>query len=271
MRIRCLGVFTISGNGVERVLRPCQRVKLLVILLLNAGHTVPTERLMVELWEDAVPESARNALHALIVRLRRDLAAWTGSAGPSIRTKFPGYQLELGAAGLDIQEFHALAEQSRELRRHNPRAALRTARRALALWQGSAFTGLELGAVGRSAAARLADSRFSLLLQTNQLMLDLGDHEQLVGELRELVMQHQFCERLYHQLMIALYRSGRIGDALQVNATARQLFARELGVDLSPEFSRLLGDILRHDPSVQVPRGRWHGSRRSGRGQGLHL
>jgi DNA-binding SARP family transcriptional activator len=246
-------VFIIGAEGAEHVLRPCRRVKLLAVLVLNAGSTVSTERLMAELWDGSAPDAARNALHAQVVRLRRDLESWTGPDGPTLHTAFPGYRLDLRGADLDVLRFRALAVQAHDLRDRDPRASLDLARRALGLWRGTAFTGLSLGPVAEAAKARLEESRFSLRLDALQLALDLGEHRDVVPELQELVVRHPCCEQLYRLLMIALYRSGRFGEALRAYETARQVFTRDLGVDPSPDLGNLLTDMLRHDPALRTP------------------
>jgi DNA-binding SARP family transcriptional activator len=48
---------------------------LLAILLLRANEVVSRDRLIDELWRDHAPESAANALAALVSRLRRVLPA----------------------------------------------------------------------------------------------------------------------------------------------------------------------------------------------------
>ena len=58
--------------------------------------------------------------------------------------------------------------------------------------------------------------RLAALEQRIDADLALGRHAELVGELEELVAEHPFGERVRAQLMLALYRSGRQADALDV-------------------------------------------------------
>src|SRR4051812_32965151 len=67
------------------------------LLALSAGHVVPLDRLMVQLWHDEPPDQAMNAVQSYVSRLRRVLAA-TGlddACGARIVTKPPGWFLDV--------------------------------------------------------------------------------------------------------------------------------------------------------------------------------
>jgi len=51
----------------------------------------------------------------------------------------------------------------------------------------------------------------------------MGRHAALIGELQGLVAEHPTRERLAAELMLALYRSGRQAEALEVYRDARHV------------------------------------------------
>jgi DNA-binding SARP family transcriptional activator len=250
MRIRCLGVFTLEVDSVAHVLRPSKRVSLLALLILNSGHAVPATRLMEEIWGQSYPDTASNALQAQIARLRANFREWRCDGDLTLRPLFPGYELSIGSAALDIHEFDTLIRQARALRATQPHRFVDLARQALGLWRGTAFAGMTLGPAGEGVKARLEGDRLSLLLDTIDAELDLGRERQLIPTLQELAQNQPLCERSYGQLMTALYRAGRSGDALHVYDDARRTFGNELGVEPSPFLTQLFMRILHHDPDL---------------------
>src|SRR3984885_1800790 len=83
--------------------------------------------------------------------------------------------------------------------------------------------------------------------------LMLGGHGELAGELEALVRAHPLRERLWGQLMVALYRSGRQGDALGAYQRARTVLAGELGVDPGLELRTLEAAVLAQDVALDAP------------------
>jgi hypothetical protein len=89
----------------------------------------------------------------------------------------------------------------------------------------------------------------------------LGRHGELAGELDALAQEHPLRERLWGQLMVALYRSGRQGDALRAYQRARTVLADELGVDPGIALKRLESAVLNQDPALGGPGRRRVGAR----------
>ena len=81
----------------------------------------------------------------------------------------------------------------------------------------------------------------------------LGEHLELVARIPQALADSPYRERLWSQLMLAQYRSGRQADSLETFQEARRVLADELGLDPGPELQRVQAAILAHDPAVAAP------------------
>jgi Bacterial transcriptional activator domain len=108
----------------------------------------------------------------------------------------------------------------------------------------------------RSAAPNGPSSRRSAPSAVEQRVdaeLELGRYAELLPELEALMREDPLRERRRAQLMLALYRSGRQVEALEVYRSGRKLLAHELGLEPGEELRRLEKAILEHDPSIATP------------------
>jgi class 3 adenylate cyclase/streptogramin lyase len=156
----------------------------------------------------------------------------------------------LVAAETDAGEFERLTRLAAE--QDAPETVL-TLQQALALWRGRAFEEFEYEEWPQLEIARLEELRLAATEQRIEAELELGHHSQLVSELETLVADHPLREQLRGQLMVALYRSGRHTDALEVYRRGRQLLRDELGLEPSPFLAQLERQILSHDPTLSAP------------------
>jgi hypothetical protein len=81
----------------------------------------------------------------------------------------------------------------------------------------------------------------------------MGGHSTVVPELESLTARYPLRERMWANLMLALYRSGRQAEALSTFERARQVLADQLGADPSSELQRLHEQILRGAPELGAP------------------
>jgi DNA-binding SARP family transcriptional activator len=256
MEFRILGPVEVR-DGAQRQLDlggPMPRV-LLSVLLVHANQVVSTDRLIDELWGEAAPPTARNVLQCHVSRLRRALRAGLNRAEPDavLVTRRPGYLLRVEAGQLDLHCFEELLGQARQASAEGdrPRAAERL-RAALAQWRGPALADAS-ETLRRTVGARLEEARLTALEERLDADLALGQHAELVGELEALVAAHPDRERPRRQLMLALYRSGRLAEALGVYRSTRRLLVEELGVEPSPALQRLERAMLAADPALEAP------------------
>src|SRR5919204_2353781 len=121
---------------------------------------------------------------------------------------------------------------------------------ALALWRGAPLADLAYESCAQGRMGRLAEIRLSALELRIDADLALGRHAALVPELESLVWDHPLRERLCGQLMLALYRSGRQPDALDVYRRTRTALVEGFGIEPGPALQELQRAILAHDPSL---------------------
>ncbi|MET0769589.1 MAG: alpha/beta fold hydrolase, partial [Solirubrobacteraceae bacterium] len=248
MEFGLLGPLTVVDGGSDVTpARPKQRA-LLAVLLLRRGEVVSGAQLIEALWGDEPPGTVQTALHGHISALRK-------LVGPErIRTRPPGYLLDVQAAEVDLGRFEALVARARA---HDDAAARASCLRdALALWRGEPLTELQGEAFADREIARLNELRVTALEDRVDADLALGRHHELVPELEPLVAEHPFRERLRGQLILALYRCGRQADALHVYRSGRSALADELGLEPGPALRELEVRVLRQDPALDPPAAR---------------
>ena len=250
LEIRLLGPFEVLAGGTIADVGGSKRQALLAMLALRQGRVVDVDALVDGLWGEELPAAPRNALHHHIARLRAALGEEPIVGSPD------GYALK--GAHVDAVRFEELLAETRSaLRDGDVLAAADAVASALALWRGPALQGLTGTAWFGAEARRLETLRVDALEEHFEVRLALGEHRELAPALRSALADNPFRERLWGQLMLALYRSGRQADALETFQEARRVLSDELGLEPGPELRRLQEAILAHDPAIAaVPVGR---------------
>jgi predicted ATPase/DNA-binding SARP family transcriptional activator len=243
MRIRILGSFYVEDGGQEITIGGVRQRKVLADLLLHANEVVPSEQILVDLWDEDVPRSAANALQAAISRLRRVLP-------PSrLITTGPGYMLRIFPAELDAAQFEQLIFEGRDALTAGAAAdAVQLLEQAMTLWRGPPLADFLYEPFAQAEIARLEELRLACLEDRNEAQLVLGSPGALTAELGRMVSDHPLRERLRGQLMLALYRSGRQTEALETYREFRKVLMEELGLEPSSALRELEAAILRQDP-----------------------
>jgi DNA-binding SARP family transcriptional activator len=247
LRVGVLGPLEVRQGGHRVHIASARQRALVALLALDAGQVVSVDRLIEGLWGDRVPADAVNALRHHVSRLRKTI-------GPALVTQGSGYLLAVQQDHVDALQFTRLAGEARTgLQQGRRNQAAEDLRRALALWRGPALEEFLDHGWARQAAARLDELSLAAVEDRFDLDLSMGLHADVVEELRALTGEHPFRERLWGQLMVALYRCGRQAEALAAYAQARQVLAEELGLDPGPELAGLEQAILAHDPALAAP------------------
>ncbi|MFI2215026.1 BTAD domain-containing putative transcriptional regulator [Streptomyces sp. NPDC020141] len=249
MYFSVLGPLTVHSAAGEPVRVPEAKIRLLLAaLLVRAGRTVSSDRLVDDVWGARTPRHPAGALQTKVSRLRRALELGEPGAGKLVESRAPGYLLRTGPADVDSGRFADTTAAAYATEDPRTRAELLT--KALALWQGEPFAGLGEAAFLRPAAESLQEQRLAALEALAEARLELGEHHVLAGELGGPVARHPLRERLRAVHIRALYRAGRQSEALAAWADLRKLLAEELGADPSPELAALHRAILEHDEEL---------------------
>ena len=248
IELRVLGPLEMWCDGEPVAIGGAKQRAVLAVLLLREGEVVPVERLVDEVWGAEPPPSAARTIESYVSRLRQ---LFNGH-GPTLSRRGSGYVIDLFDAALDARVFlaeHESAALAAAVDDH--KSVLERTEAALALWRGPALADVALASAGRAEADRLEELR----LHTYELRFDselpLGRHEEAIGELQRLVAQNPYRERFVAQLMLALYRSGRHAEALDVYEQTRRRLDEDLGLQPSADLQQLSGQIVRQDPALR--------------------
>ena len=254
-----LGPLEARRDGEELGLGGRNQRAVLALLLLQANQVVSIERLAEELYAGATPATAVTQVHRQVSELRRllDPPAGRSEIGKSvIETRAPGYLIRVATGGLDLYRFESLTGQAAAaLDDDDPQTALAALREGLGLWRGPPLADLAYEPFAQAPIARLEELRLAALERRFGAELALGRHSELVAELRDLAAEHPLRERFRELLMVALYRSGRQVEALEVFRTTRRELVQAFGVEPGPDLQRIEQAILRHDPELAPPAG----------------
>jgi DNA-binding SARP family transcriptional activator len=242
LEFRILGPLEVSADGEPLQLSGQKQRALLALLLLDVNRVVSTDRIVDALWGEEPPRTAATSLQNFVSQLRKLLGS------DVVVTKPPGYQLRIEPEQLDLERFMRLVEESRA---EPPAERAAKLRRALALWRGRPLADLGFEAFAQQEIGRLEELRLAALEDRLEAELEAGRHSDLIGELEAFADEHPLRERLRSQLMLALYRSGRQAEALQIYHDTRRVLVDELGIEPSPTLQQLHGAILRQDPTLE--------------------
>ncbi|HEV8562095.1 MAG TPA: BTAD domain-containing putative transcriptional regulator, partial [Actinophytocola sp.] len=243
--IRLLGPVEVTGPAGPAELVGVRQRALVALLALNAGSVVARARLIDALWGEDPPRTAVRTLQSHVTRVRQALR--TCGSGDVLLAREPGYLLAVGRDRVDALRF----EDAVRLARTEPGAAPDRLRAALGLWRAEVgIAGVVDGWAAREVE-RLTELRVSALEDLWAGELDRGGHATAVDELERLLATWPGRERLVGLHMLALYRCGRVADALERYERLRARLADELGADPGPRLRALHTAILRHDPGLE--------------------
>ncbi len=263
MRVGILGAAEARLNGSAVDLGTRKQRALLAALAMHRGKPVPPDAIVDLLWGESPPTAVTATLQGYVARLRRALEPDRPPRAPSevLVTQQAGYALVLPDEALDAARFEAAVSKAHQqlgagVTPDGPGpdeldSLFTDLSSALGLWRGLPYTELEDAPAAQAERARLEELRAIALEDRAVAALGLGRHAMVAGELEVLTATYPLRERLWGLRALALTRSGRQADALEVLRQVRELLAEELGLEPGAELRALQTAVLRQDPSLQ--------------------
>lgn len=263
MQFGVLGPLAVKGGSTNSEPSAPKERQALALLMINANRTVPVQGMIDELWDYRPPARAVAAVHTYIKQLRSLLRERPPDrAGPPaperLVTRGRGYRLNAGTGEFDVDVFNAEVKSARcaLARGDHARAAARF-RAALGIWRGRVLVDVTRGPLLGATADELDATRLSVISERIDADLRLGHHHRLIAELTALTRQNPANEDFAAHLMIALYRSGRQADALEVFHRLRRALNEAFSAVPSPRVRELNSAMLAADPRLEwTPGGR---------------
>lgn len=239
-----LGPLQARRDGASVTIPGAKPRAILTMLGLHGGSVVSADTLIDLLWGDEPPRTAAKALQTHISSLRRALG------DGFVLTEGTGWILN--TAEVDAPRYKRATKAGRDAAASGDSSqAVARFEDALSLWRGTPE--LPDSRRGISEKTRWIEGHAALVEDRADALLATGRVAEIIGELEAAVADAPLRERRWAQLMLALYRAGRQGDALGAYQRARSLLADELGVDPGSELRRLAGAIVAQDSALDHP------------------
>lgn len=260
MEFKILGPLVMQYGGRDHLPAAPKQRQILALLLLNADRYVSIDACSEELWGSHRPKTYVPTIQTYILQIRKSLASIPSvgtlkNAHKVISTGRSGYRLVLPESALDLTVFNRLLAEGRSAARTGQAAEAATAlRTALAMRRGPMLNGLQTGRVVDALIDAHNEACVVAQEQYFAAELALGFHQHILSDLRATALLHPLNEGLQRQHMLALYRSGRQAEALEVFHQLRRTLAEQLGLAPSPPLCHLHGRILDSDPDLDSDR-----------------
>ncbi|MFI1335769.1 tetratricopeptide repeat protein [Streptomyces sp. NPDC020845] len=230
-------------DGQPRPLGSVKERIVLASLAVDIGRPVPMDTLLHRLWEDSLPQRARENLRTYVSRLRRRISVDLDA--PTVTQRAHTYTLQADPQSVDLHRYLSLIAQARSLvDSGDDQRALRHLDEADEVWQGEPLAGLS-GLWPQQVRDALILRNLAAAMVRAGIALRRGHFADLVGPLSLLTSQHPRDEAIAEHLMLALYGCGRATEALRIYQEVRRELVEELGSEPGQRLRHVQQSILR--------------------------
>lgn len=236
-----LGSIDVDGRSINS---PQER-RLLAVLLLHRGRTVPVSAVMEAIWGDEIPSAGRASLQSKVSRLRAVVGQNRIEHGPG------GYRINIDPGEYDADEFESLA--LRMTHQIDPIHRLALADEALLLWHGPLCGELADEEFVGGESVRLEQLRGSVAEAKAAALIETGRFDEALADLELLARDQPYHDRLCELRMTALARMGRVVDALRCFSDYQKRLIEDVGVVPTQPLIDLERRILQGDLGSSAP------------------
>ncbi len=183
--------------------------RVIAVLVAAAGRPVSVDSLLQAIYGDDASPSSRATLHTYVSNLRSTL-------GDVIIRRADAYLLDWTVRSSTPRSSRTRTTLRLQLGSADDMAS--QLRLALSMWRGHPYADIEAHGHLDGQITRLNELRLAAIEARVDADLRAGRHRDVVAELDALTVEYPFRESLRAMHMLALYRSGRQGDALRAYA-----------------------------------------------------
>ena len=217
---------------------------LIQYLILNEGEPVPNQKLLSALWDEEKSTNPENALKTLVSRLRVLLNQIDPALGACIVSDRGAYHWEcIEGMTIDLYEIEAIFNRLSENNVPVPEQR-RLYNLLLEKYQGDLMQHCEQNEWALAKATTLHNKFMAAVYAYIELLKSKAQYADIVSICRRALDVDSFDDRLHMELMSALIKINRTGEALVQYKHVVQLNYRYLGVQPSEDLQEFYKQIV---------------------------
>ena len=213
-------------------------------LILNEGERVPNQKLLAALWDEEKSTNPENALKTLVSRLRVLLNQIDPALGACVVSDRGAYHWQCPEnMTIDMYEIDSIFNRLAE--NNVPQAELRRLyNQLLEKYQGDLLQHSEQNEWALAKATTMHNKYMAAVYAYIEMLKASGQYADIVSICRRALDVDSFDDRLHMELMSALIKINRTGEALVQYKHVVQLNYHYLGVQPSEDLQEFYKQIV---------------------------